>query len=203
MRVATIPLSAILLAGCNVGNDEPAESLDTIQGDELAAERSGTGSAIAPVEAVRASLFTPIAKSNCRTVESNIEEGGYVRQRCEGPSGYGFEIVESDLRQSMVLIPPTGGKEVDLPFSTVVAKGAFNNLGPTLEWRGPTGGNFETLTVRVNVAPPEGGKGEISNLVVVRLAPPACIVAIVPPGPSQSDKARAVADATLPPCLQS
>jgi hypothetical protein len=201
--MAVVIISATCLAACSPENDNVSMNETTrTRSDLQAAEDDRRGSTPAPIVESRTSVFTPIADAKCRTMESNIEEGGYVRQRCQGPSGYGFEIVESDLRQSMVIIPPGGTKPFDLPLSAVVANGAFNHLGQTLEWRGPSGKELETLTVRVNVSRADTAQPEISNLAIIRLSAPACIVAIVPPGVGQSGKARAIADARLPPCLK-
>ena len=151
---------------------------------------------------VRADLgrYSSIEPATCRLIEQNIEEGGYSRHACGGLAGYKLEISESDLRQDVVVIAPDGRRS-ELQLSSIVAKGAFNILGKNAEWRGssykPT-----ALIVRLNVAQgPEPTRPEISNLVVARLGPSACVVAVVPPGADQNGRARQIADGKLPGCI--
>ena len=150
----------------------------------------------------RRSAFTSIDPAGCRLLEENREEGGWWRRLCRGAAGYQLELSESDLRQDIVIIRMDEWKG-DLGLSGVVANGAFNSLGKTAEWRGRDLTNPEVLIVRLNVASdPEGKRPDISRLVVVRLKPPACIVAVVPPGAGQNERARAMADGELPACLK-
>ena len=147
-----------------------------------------------------AGRYTSIDPASCRLIEQNIEEGGYSRHACNGLDGYKLEISESDLRQDVVVIAP-GGRRAELELSSIVAKGAFNSLGKTAEWRGAAA-RPTALIVRLNVARgPEPTQPDISNLVVARLAPPVCIVAVVPPGPDQNAAARRIADEAPSPCV--
>ena len=87
--------------------------------------------------------------------------------------------------------------------SSLVAKGAFNSLGKLAEWRGLVPGQPRALIVRHNVAANrEARRPDVSNLVVSRLAAPTCVVAVVPRGPRQNEKARAIADGRLPTCVK-
>ena len=147
-----------------------------------------------------AGRYTSIDPASCRLLEQNIEEGGYSRHACNGLGGYKLEISESDLRQDVVVIAPDGRRS-ELELSSIVAKGAFNSLGKTAEWRAaadrPT-----ALIVRLNVARgPEPTRPDVSNLVVARLAGPACIVAVVPPGTDQNAAARRIADSGQSRCV--
>jgi len=147
-----------------------------------------------------AGQYTSIGPPSCRLIEQNVDEGGYSRHACDGPSGYKLEISESDLRQDVVVIAPGGGR-AELQLSSIVAKGAFNSLGKTAEWRG-SGPKPSALIVRLNVARgPEPVRPDISNLVVARLTGPACVVAVVPPRAGQNEVARQIADGRLPPCV--
>ena len=149
-----------------------------------------------------AGRYTSIDPASCRLIEQNIEEGGYSRHACDGLGGYKLEISESDLRQDVVVIAPDGRRS-ELDLSSSVAKGAFNSLGKTAEWRGAAA-SPTALIVRLNVARgPEPTRPDISNLVVARLAGPACIIAVVPPGPDQNGRARRIADGNLPGCIGS
>ena len=53
---------------------------------------------------------------------------------------------------------------------------------------------------RPRFRPPDSAQ-RVSNLVVTRLAAPACIVAVIPRGPRQNEKARAAADAQQLNCM--
>ena len=146
------------------------------------------------------SRYVSLEPSSCKLIEENVEEGGYWRRRCAGLAGYELETSESDLRQDVVIVAPDGRRS-ELNLSSLVAKGAFNSLGKMAEWRGQDPGKPRALIVRVSVpADPGVGRRGRSDLVVARLAPPACVVAVVPQGPGQNDKARAIADRELPPC---
>ena len=145
--------------------------------------------------------YTSLEPSACRLIERNTEGGGYSRSACAGVSGYRVEVVESDLRQDVVVIAPDGRRS-ELQLSSIVAKGAFNAVGKTAEWRGPAA-SPAALIVRFNVTPgAEPSRPDISNLVVARLAPPACVVAVVPAGPDQNATARRIADGHLPDCIR-
>ena len=59
-------------------------------------------------------------------------------------------------------------------------------------------GRPRALIVRLNAT---GNNARVSNLIVTRLAAPACIVAVIPRGPRQNEKARAIADGRRLDCL--
>lgn len=148
------------------------------------------------------SQFTSIDPPRCKLLEQNIEEGGWSRRLCDGLAGYRLELTDSDLRQDIVIIPASG-ERVELGLTELVAEGAFNALGKTAEWRGADLAVPDMLIVRLGVAAdPEGRKPDVSNLIVARLKPSACIVAVVPPGAGQNERARAIADGKLPACLK-
>lgn len=149
----------------------------------------------------RHSGFSTLDPQSCRLLEENLEEGGYWRRLCSGHGGYEVEHSESDLRQDLVLIGPDGERS-RLRLSSIVANGAFNELGETIEWRGDRAGDPDTLIVRLDVASgADPDAPDVSNLVVARLAKPICIVAVVPPGTGQNERAREIADGELPGCI--
>jgi hypothetical protein len=151
----------------------------------------------------RVSTYTKLSEAACKLIDENTEEGPYWLRRCTGPDGWAVEWGESDLRQGLVL-RSAAGKEADLELSDKVANGAFNILGPVIEWRGPKGGPADVLIVRMDVtdnANPE--RPPKSRLSITRLAPSPCLVAIVDPAPGQNEKARAIADGALPECIAS
>ena len=162
---------------------------------------AGTANGAAPAEVGPSSQFTSLEPKSCRMIEQNLDEGPYSRELCTGAGGYKLEVSESDLRQDIVLIAP-GGVKSELGLSKIVAKGAFNSLGKTAEWRGADQARPTALIVRLNVARgPNGDEPDVSRLVVARLQAPACIVAVVPPVSGQNEQARKIADGKLPACL--
>jgi hypothetical protein len=146
------------------------------------------------------SRYTSLEPASCELLEENAQEGGYWRRRCSGSAGYALETSESDLRQDIVVIAPDGRRS-ELNLSSRVAKGAFNSLGKLAEWRGPAPGQPRALIVRLGVAADRAARRpDVSNLVVARLDAPSCVVAVVPRGPRQNEKARAIADGKLSEC---
>ena len=192
-------LSAIAtfgLGGCQAERttEEPVQN-------ELA-DLAASDAAKAAAPAGPGSQFTSIDPAKCQLLEENVEEGGWSRRLCPGPSGYKLELTDSDLRQDIIVIP-ADGERTELGLTEIVANGAFNALGKTAEWRGTDAAGPTALIVRLGVAAdPEGRRPDISNLVVVRLRPSACIVAVVPPEPGQNEAARTIADAPLPNCFK-
>jgi hypothetical protein len=197
--------SVLLVGACNA--EAPGARQDA-RGETLTVELKPPRPAVMakdrevapPPRQADAGRYTSIDPASCRLIEQNVDEGGYSRHACDGPSGYKLEISESDLREDIVVIAPGGGR-TELQLSSIVAKGAFNSLGKTAEWRG-TEAKPSALIVRLNVARgPEPTRPDISNLVVARLTGPACVVAVVPPGPDQNDSARRIADGPMPRCI--
>lgn len=191
-------LALLLLFGCR---SEPVAENEANKAIEAPVAQS-VESAIALAPPIN-SQFTSIDPEKCRLLEQNIEEGGWSRRLCEGLAGYKLELTDSDLRQDIIVIPSKGQRS-ELGLTEIVAKGAFNALGKTAEWRGADLAAPDVLILRLGVAAdPEGRKPDVSNLIVARLKPLACIVAIVPPGAGQNERARAIADGKLPACLRS
>ena len=203
---STVLSGAVLVAlsGCGDSPEGPANtSAATEPGNAAIAAAPQPTPTPVPAEAAEdAGRYTSLAPADCRLIAENREEGGYARHACPGLGGYKLETSESDLRQDVVVIAPDGRRS-ELNLSSLVAKGAFNALGRTAEWRGPES-NPRALIFRLNVAPgPDPVRPDISNLVVARLAGAACAVAVVPPGAGQNARARAIADGEpLPSCIQ-
>jgi hypothetical protein len=194
-----------LLAACG-GSDSAADdtvtaTLPRAEGAPQAVNDPGPAKATAVEAPVLSSAYTSLEPAACRLLEENVEEGGHWRRRCPGAAGYRLETNESDLRQDVVVVAPDGRRS-ELNLSGVVAKGAFNSLGKAAEWRGDDPARPKALIVRLAVASdPEARRPDVSNLVVARLAPSPCVVAVVPPGAGQNEKARAIAEGKLPDCL--
>ena len=135
--------------------------------------------------------------TGCTLTRSAPEEAGFFERECGGEGGYRLRRTESDLRENLIVLSPDGGEHsLELP---ALAKGAFSSVGERVEWRGATGADGfvpEALVVRQSVMEdPDPAVPEVSYLVVARLAPRACVVARVPPGPDQNVRARELADA--------
>lgn len=189
--------AALLLAAC--GNGGSAADNGTAEA-VLPAAVPATATAVvaaAPPEG-RVSRFSKLTEANCKIKETIEETGDWVRT-CPGVAGFTLEWSSSDLRDDLDLI--AGGKSHSLNLTTLVGKGAFNSLGETLEWRGPAGQAPDVLVTRVFVSGPDG-KADSGRLAIARLGPAPCLVAIVPPGAGQSDRARNIADGKLPACLK-
>jgi hypothetical protein len=147
------------------------------------------------------SRYTSLDPASCKLLEENVE-GRDWRRRCPGFAGYALETSESHMRQDLAMVAPNGQRS-ELNLTRLVASGALNRLGKTAEWRGLAGGQPRALIVRLNVAPDsDGGGPDVSNLLVVRIEPPTCIVAVVGRRPHQNERARAVADGKLPACVK-
>jgi len=197
---------ALASAGCSApdqANDDRNASRKPIAVPQaMAAGESASTSVAATAPLAMVSRFTTNRLEQCRLVEKNEEEGGYYRHHCPGVGGFSYELVESDLRQSLVIIAP-GGRRDDISLTSATGSGGFSTIGQTFDWRSLAGAPPRSLTVRFNVnEDPEAIVPARSYLVVVRLAAPACPVGVVPPGPGQNDTARAIADRDpLPACI--
>lgn len=190
--------SMVALAGCG----QAPEERNVPVADDVPVNAATTTSQAAEAEAeARKSAFTKL-DDNCRLIEENREEGPYWLRRCPGQGGWQVNWSESDLRQGLTLIGGDG-EEAELDLSSLVAKGAFNSLGSTVEWRGPADGTPDVLIARMNVAGgAEPSRPDISRLAVVRLSPAPCLVAVVEPSSDQNSKAHEIADGKLPICIE-
>ena len=187
-----------LLASCG---EEPGKPSPEEQGAPPLVQSERTQVPEKPAASGRRSEYTELDPASCKLIEENKEEGPYWRRLCKGAAGFSVEWSESDLREGLELIGPDGRHE-ELRLSDIVAKGAFNSLGPRIEWRGQANGRPDTIVVRMFVANgAEPSKPDQSLLAVSRLGPPACVVAIVEPSPRQSEEPRKLADGRLPDCL--
>lgn len=147
---------------------------------------------------LRSSHYTSLDPSSCKLLDGNAEEATSLRRRCVGFVDYALETSESSLLHDLTIISPDGHRS-ELNLSNLVA-GA--RLGKTAEWRSDEPGQPRALIVRVHASANAGSRSNISNLIVTRLNAPACIVAVIPRGPRQNEKARAVADGKLLECMK-
>lgn len=196
-------VAVIFLGGCRAqpADENLASPLTLEQGTKLPSTQGPVAAPTAP-SSETSSDFTSIDPQQCQLLEENVEEGGWSRRLCAGAADYKLELTDSDLRQDVIVIS-ANGQRAELGLTEIVANGAFNALGKTAEWRGADPSSPEVLIVRLSVAAdPTGLKPELSNLIVARLKRSVCIVAVVPPGTAQNERARAIADGKLPECLR-
>ncbi|SMF61519.1 hypothetical protein [Allosphingosinicella indica] len=133
-------------------------------------------------------VFTSLDRTNCKQIEVNREEGGYVRFECPGRGDWKLEVIEADAREDLALVGPGGAKrQMQLP--STIAGGAFSTLGKTVEWIGT-----DRLIVRYEVYESPEGRTPTSYLLAIdSAAEPPCVIGKVPPGPQQNEQARAIA----------
>ena len=201
-RALMIALALMGLPACTP--DRAVKSADEGETSNVAtgSEMNGMAKGAIPPAPARQSQFSSIDPATCQLLEENVEEGGWSHRRCNALAGYTLELTDSDLRQDIIVIDPAQ-KRTELGLTEIVANGAFNALGKTAEWRGRDAAKPETLIVRLGVAPAaDGTQPDVSNLVVVKLQPTPCIVAIVAPGSGHNEKARSIADGQAPACVK-
>jgi hypothetical protein len=145
----------------------------------------------------RVSNFTRLDDKVCKTTNYDRETGDWSGA-CPGVGGYTLEWSIGDLRDDLEIIRGKHRTQIGIP--QIVSNGAFDSIGTTLEWRGPVDRQPDVLLARVHVARSDG-TSDSGRLAIVRLGEKPCIVAVVPPQSSQSDKARAIADGKLATCL--
>lgn len=188
VRLAPLPL--LLLAACS-DTGQPAEGSTA---SPAAVPVASAAPETAPTEADAGFRYTRLA--DCTLTRSAPEEAGFFEHECAGEGGYRLRKSEADLRDNLVVLAPGSG-EHDLGLPTL-ARGAFSSVGDTVEWRGESEGASFTpraLIVRqIVMEDPDPAVPEVSYLVVARLQPAACVVARIPPGPGQNQKARDAAD---------
>ncbi len=151
------------------------------------------------------SVYTPLEPKQCRKLESDTGEGGYIG-RCRGTSGYTLIVTEGDLRQNIIVVTPEG-KQHSLELWHVVS-GGFSSLGPKAEWRMSRQKDKlipVALIVRYNASEnPEDSTKRTSYLAVAKItSQEICVTDKISPGASANDDARRAADiATTKACLK-
>jgi len=146
----------------------------------------------------RTSVFTKVSDAACTMIEQNEETFDWTGS-CPGVGEYSLEWSISDLRDDLTVIRGSARTELQIP--SIVAKGPFDSIGDTVEWRGPAGGHPDVLVIRVYVARPDGSD-DGGRLAVARLGDKPCLVAVLPLMKDQNEKARQIADGPLPKCLE-
>jgi hypothetical protein len=147
---------------------------------------------------VASSRYTSLDAASCTPLDDGASDIAAERRRCPGPTNYALETSDSGRQQDLAIIAP-GGRRAELNLAKLAANA---RLGKTAEWRRDASGRPRALIVRVDAAQNPGAGAKVSNLVVTRLNPPSCIVAVIPQGPRQNEKARAAADGERLECME-
>jgi hypothetical protein len=213
--LASAILLMLLLAGCG-GGDRELRSRVTVKLPSVetagparaesaqmaalpakeAAYRTQSADAFAQANAQGSSRYSSLEPSSCQLLGGTEQERAFARRRCAGTAGYALERSESDPLHDLAIVSPKGARS-QLDLATLVPGGS---LGKIAEWRGHEPGQPRALIMRVSTDDKDALGPGTSNLVVVKLDGAPCIVAVVPRGPGQNSKARAVADRKLLNC---
>jgi len=184
LRFALPLLAAACVAACS----------DSPQADSQA--EPSPSEAAATAAAVPGREFRYTSLDDCPLLRSAPEEAGFYEYECPGEGGFKLKLVEADLRQNIIVVPPGGGTEHSLDLAAL-SGGGFSELEDRVEWRGTQeGGTFtpDALILRQEVAEGPEGQEDTSYLVAVKLTGTPCVVARIEPGPGQNEQARAAAD---------
>jgi hypothetical protein len=155
-----------------------------------AAQSSRTGvhgnlASLAELNDRKRSRYTSLEPASCAIVKGTLPNVGSTR-RCEGVGGYALEMADVGPQQYLAILTPSGERsDLELPY-----KAPDHSLGRLAEWRARVTGAPRAVIVRVSVA----GNAATSSLIVAKLGTEPCIVAVIPRGLKQNEKARLVAD---------
>jgi hypothetical protein len=140
------------------------------------------------------SSYTSINQTDCITLDS--DNMGSV-QECESFLDIGVKVIESDIRQSIIL--SRNEKEYDLAFSSTVSP-SFSSLGLNIEWRHEQGKpeNLKGIIVRFDVNDDPEYMDKVSSYLVVSKITNTkiCVVAKIAPQKEQNEIAREILDST-------
>jgi hypothetical protein len=146
------------------------------------------------ITSLNTSSYTSIAQKDCITLDS--DNMGSV-QECESFLDIGVKVIESDIRQSIILT--RNEKKYDLAFGLVISP-AFSSLGLNVEWRHETGKpkNLKGMIVRFEVSDDYENLDKVSSyLLVSKLSnDKICVVAKISPQKEQNEIAREILDST-------
>ena len=150
---------------------------------------------------INTSSYTSIDQKDCVTLDS--DNMGSV-QECESFAGIGVKVIESDIRQSIILT--RNNKEYDLAFWSTVSP-AFSSLGLKIEWRHELEkpNNLKGMIVRLEVSDDYENLDKVSSYLVVSKIKDEeiCVIAKVLPQANQNEMARNILDAKEElPCLK-
>lgn len=140
------------------------------------------------------SVYTSTKTNACKTIRSTAEGTGSYVGECAGVGGYRLRLIEGDIRQTIDIITP-GKKKFEVNFWNHYS--SFSSIGEKVEWRTKAGAPV-ALIARYNVADPSGVKPSTSYLMIAKISKKeSCVTAVVPPGASQNEEARVLADVAI------
>jgi hypothetical protein len=148
------------------------------------------------------SSYTSIEQKDCITLDS--DNMGSVEE-CEPFLDIGVKVIESDIRQSIILT--RNAKEYDLAFWSTISP-AFSSLGLKVEWRHELGKpeNVKGMIVRFEASDDSENIDKVSSYLVVSKITndEICVVAKIVPQKEQNEIARNILDGDMTiPCLTS
>jgi hypothetical protein len=147
------------------------------------------------------SKFVTLSESNCKSIADNGGED-WARLLCKGTvDGWSVIIDYDDARDSITL--RKGKADTPLSFYATVT-GYFATVGDKFEFRMRKGKAIGSIVRLVHHLNGESPDQKVSVLVVSRLSPTPCVIAVVQPGSKQATTARGLADnSTGKPCRTS
>lgn len=171
----------------NIPNATATERLVAIlaRWEDLSSDGRKPADAIAALPKVsppKASRYTSLEPPACTL----LHDANLPLRRCPGVAGYALEAADARPAGYVAVLGP-GGQRSELELSRIAPGGS---LGKLAEWRSQGDGEPRALIVRVSLP----GKRAVSSLIVAKLDSTPCVVAVVPRGPRQNERARSVAD---------
>lgn len=163
----------------------------------LAAHCTACAQSASPTETH--SVYSDLSEKACKTLDVDTESG-YSKQHCNGVLGYGLLVEEQDGRTSVTVVTPDNREFVVNVGDRV--EGGFTTLGPRAEWRtSVVNGHKSVIALVYRVNEQDASNVDVnhprttSRLVVVRVnATSVCAIAVIEPGATQNDLARAAAE---------
>jgi hypothetical protein len=139
------------------------------------------------------SKFVSLKDDDCKSIGDNGPDDDYATLQCGSVAGWTVIIDYGDARDSISL--RRAGKVTPLNFSQTVT-GYFATVGERFEFRLKKGVAVGTIVRVVHPLNGEAPEPKVSVLVVSRLAPTPCVIAMVDPSPTQSATAQKLADSS-------
>jgi hypothetical protein len=144
--------------------------------------------ASAVTETKLTSRYVSLKETDCTVIDKNEDEDWSVQRCGAAVGGWAVQLDYGDARESITFVD----KSREYPMEFFRFGGGFSSLGPTFEFR--LRRNVPVAAVGRYSHVIDENDNERSELVVMRVSPKPCVVAMVPPGPSQSSRARTIAD---------
>jgi hypothetical protein len=139
------------------------------------------------------SKYVSLKEDNCKVIDSNEGED-FSTSLCGKPvDGWSVIIDYGDARDSITL--RRGRVDTSLKFYATVS-GAFSFVGDKFEFRLKNGKAIGTIVRFTYDTTSESPDQKTSTLVVSRLSPKPCVIAVVMPGPTQNATAQQLADSS-------